>query len=162
VEDNYRNKVSSGYFKSILKSVLISLIVTLIILVITAFLLCFTDFPEMYTFPSAIAATVLGVFAGSSSAAKKNPCNSILSGLLTAFLYVVVTFIIGILLERRISFSLNTALFAAVALLTGAIAGVLANRTKSTRNYSNSSPGFLDRIRKKGISGGYRFRSRKL
>lgn len=71
MEENYRDKVSSGYFTGILKSVAISLTVTFIILIITALFLCFTDFPEIYTFPSAIAATVLGVFAGSSLAAKR-------------------------------------------------------------------------------------------
>lgn len=162
MEENYRNKVSSSYFKGILKAVAVSMIVTFIILLITALLLCFTDFPEMYTFASAIAATVLGVFSGSSIAAKKNPCNSLLSALLTAFLYAFISFIIGSILERRIAFSLNTALFIGIALLTGAIAGILANRTNSNKNYSNSSPGLFDKIKRKKSSSGYRFNSRKL
>ncbi|NLB77925.1 MAG: TIGR04086 family membrane protein, partial [Clostridiaceae bacterium] len=157
MEENYRDKVSSGYFTGILKSVAISLTVTFIILIITALFLCFTDFPEIYTFPSAIAATVLGVFAGSSLAAKKNPCNSLISSLLTAFIYAVVSFIIGSILERRISFTLNTGLFVVISLLTGAIASILANRTKKNKNYSNSSPGLFDRIKKKGSSSRYRF-----
>ncbi len=162
MEENYKNKVSSGYFKGILKAVAVSMAVTFIILLITALLLCFTDFPELYTFPSAIAATVLGVFSGSSIAGKKNPSNNLLSAILTAFLYALISFIIGSILERRIGFSLNTALFGAIALLTGAIAGILANRTKSRNNYNNSSPGLFDKIKKKKSSGGYRFNSRRL
>ncbi|NLL66768.1 MAG: TIGR04086 family membrane protein [Clostridiaceae bacterium] len=161
MEDNYRNKVSSGYLRSILKAVAVSLLVTFIILLVTAFLLCFTDFPEMYTFPSAIAATVLGVFAGGSMAAKKNPGNSLISSLLTAFLYVVLTYIIGSILDIRISFSLNTALFGVIALLTGAISSILATRPKKSQSYKNSSPGLFDKIKKKGSSG-YRYNSRKL
>ena len=161
MEENYNSIVSSGYFKGIIKAVLVSLTVTLIILFLTALLLCFTDFPEVYTFPSAIAATVLGVFSGSSVAAKRNKSNSLLSALLTAFLYIVISFTIGSILEKRVMFSLNTALFAAIALLTAAIASILANRTKTPRNYNKSSSGIFDKIRKKSGSG-YRFNSRKL
>lgn len=162
MEENYRNKVSSGYFKGILKAVAVSLAVTLIILLITALLLCFTDFPEIYTFPSAIAAAVLGVFSGSSMAAKKNTSNSLLSALLTAFLYIFISFTIGSILERRIGFTLNTVLFGAIALLTGAIASVLANRTKNIKKYKSASPGLFDSIKRKKSSGGYRFNNRKL
>ena len=162
MEENHRNKVSSGYLKGILKAVAVSLTVTLIIFLVTSLLLCFTDFPEMYTFPSAIAAAVLGVFSGSSIAAKKNPSNSLLSALLTAFIYVLISFIIGSILERRIEFSLNTALFVLIALLTGAVASILANRMKSTKNYNNSSPGLLDKFNRKKGSAGYRFNNRKL
>jgi len=161
VEENYNTNVSSGYFKGILKAVLVSLTVTLIIMFLTALLLCFTDFPEVYTFPSAIAATVLGVFSGSSIAAKKNRPNSLLSALLTAFLYVVISFIIGSILEKRVMFSLNTALFAVIALLTAAIASILANRTKTPKNYNKSSSSVFDKIRKRS-GGGYRINSRKL
>jgi len=162
VEENYKNIVSSGYFKGILKAVAVSLTVTLIILLVTALLLCFTDFPEMYTFPSAIAATVLGVFSGSSVAAKKNRSNSLLSAMLTAFIYAFISFIIGSILERRVSFTLNTALFVVIALLTGAIASILSNRVKGAKNYNKSSSGILERINRKKTSGGYRFKSRKL
>ena len=162
MEENYKNIVSSGYFKGILKAVAVSMTVTFVILLITALLLCFTDFPEMYTFPSAIAATVLGVFFGSSIAAKKNPSNSLISAMITAFLYALISFIIGSIIERRIGFSLNTALFGAIALLTGAIAGILSNRTKIKKNYNNSSPGLFDKIKKKKSSSSYRFNSRRL
>ncbi len=162
MEENYKNIVSSGYFKGILKAVAVSLTVTLIILLVTALLLCFTDFPEMYTFPSAIAATVLGVFSGSSVAAKKNRSNSLLSAMLTAFIYAFISFIIGSILERRVSFTLNTALFVVIALLTGAIASILSNRVKGAKNYNKSSSGILERINRKKTSGGYRFKSRKL
>lgn len=162
MEENYINKISSSYFKGIIKAVAVSLTVTLIILLITALLLCFTDFPEMYTFPSAIAATVLGVFSGSSMAAKRNPSKSLLSALLTTFLYALISFVIGSIIERRIVVSLNTALFGVIALLTGAIASILANRTKSKRNYNSSSPGLFDKFNRKKSSGGYRFNSRRL
>lgn len=162
MEENYKNIVSSGYFKGILKAVAVSLTVTLIILLVTALLLCFTDFPEMYTFPSAIAATVLGVFSGSSVAAKKNRSNSLLSAMLTAFIYAFISFIIGSILERRVSFTLNTALFVVIALLTGAIASILSNRVKGAKNYNKSSSGILEGINRKKTSGGYRFKSRKL
>ncbi|HHU91152.1 MAG TPA: TIGR04086 family membrane protein [Clostridiaceae bacterium] len=162
MEENYKNIVSSGYFKGILKAVAVSLTVTLIILLVTALLLCFTDFPEMYTFPSAIAATVLGVFSGSSVAAKKNRSNSLLSAMLTAFIYAFISFVIGSILERRVSFTLNTALFVVIALLTGAIASILSNRVKGAKNYNKSSSGILERINRKKTSGGYRFKSRKL
>ena len=162
MEENYRTKVSSGYFTGILKAVAVSLIVTFIILLLAALLLCFTDFPEMYTLPSAIAATVVGVFAGSSMAAKSNPEKGLLSSLLTAFLYAVFSYIIGCILEGKVCFTLNTALFGAIALITGAIAYILANRDKRPKNYKPSSPKFMDKLKKRGSSGGYRFKSGKL
>lgn len=160
MEENYRTKVSSGYLKGILKAVAVSLMVTFIILLLAALLLCFTDFPEMYTLPSAIAATVLGVFLGSTMAAKNNPGNSLVSSLLTAFIYAVLSYIIGCILEGRVSFSSNTALFGVIALITGAIANILANR--SPKNYKSSSPKFMDKLNKRGSSKGYRFKSGKL
>jgi len=59
-------------------------------------------------------------------------------------------------------FSLNTALFAAIALLTAAIASILVNRTKAAKNYNKGSSGVLDKLSRKKSGGGYRFNSRKL
>lgn len=162
MEENYRAKVSSGLLKSIIKSVAAALAVTFIILLIAALLLCFTDFPEMYTLPSAIAATILGVFAGSTMAAKNNPDNSLVSSLITAFIYSLLSFIIGSILEGRVSFTLNTALFGAIALITGAIASILASRSKNTKAYNKNSSGMFDKLKKKSTPKGYRFKSGRL
>lgn len=137
VEEHYgTKKVSTNYFIDLLKTVAVSLIITFIILFAAALVLCFTDFPEKYTLPSAIAATILGVFAGSSMAAKKNTDRSLLSSLLTAFIYALLAYIIGCILQGKISFTLNTALFGAIAIITGAIACILATRSKGTKKYN--------------------------
>lgn len=162
MEENYRARISSGFLKSILKSVAAALAVTFMILLIAALLLCFTDFPEMYTLPSAIAATILGVFAGSTMAARKNPDNSLASSLLTAFIYSLISYIIGSILEGRVSFTLNTALFGAIALITGAISNILAKRTKSSKTYNKTSSGMFDRFNKSNLNKGYRFKGGKL
>ncbi len=162
MEENYRARVSSGYLKSIIKSVVVALIVTFIILLIAALLLCFTDFPEMYTLPSAIAATILGVFAGSTMAAKNNPDKSLVMSLLTAFIYSLFSYIIGSILEGRLSFTLNTVLFGAIALITGAIASILATRSKNPKTYNKGSTGLFNQFKKKINPKGYRYKSGKL
>lgn len=162
MEENYRAKVSSGYFKSIIKSVAVAMVVTFIILLIAALLLCFTDFPEMYTLPSAIAATILGVFAGSTMAAKNNPDKSLVTSLLTAFIYALLSYIIGSILDGRISFTLNTALFGVIALITGAISSILATRSKNPKTYNKGSASLFDKFKKKNNYKGYRFKSGRL
>lgn len=152
VGDNYRTKVSTGYLSGILKAVGISMLITFIILLLASLLLCFTDFPENYTFPSAIASTILGVFSGSYIAAKTNPDKRLLSSLFTTFIYIIICFIIGCILGGKISFTLNTLLFAAIALTTGAIASILANRTKSHKNYNKGSSKLADRFSKKSTN----------
>lgn len=156
MDDNYRtSKDSTNYFMDLLKTVAISLIVTFIILLAAALLLCFTDFPEKYTLPAAIAGTILGVFAGSTMAAKKNPCNSLTSGLLTAFIYAILAYIIGCILQGKVTFTLNTALFGVIALITGAIASILAVRQKSSNKYSSGSRSFVNRLKKKRVPKSY-------
>jgi putative membrane protein (TIGR04086 family) len=136
MEDNYRNsRTSSNYFLDLLKTVAVSLIITFIILLIAALLICFTDFPEKYTMPSAIAGTILGVFAGSNMAARKNPEKSLTSGILTAFVYTVLAYIIGCIIQAKITFTLNTLLFLLISVITGIIASILATRAKSRKKY---------------------------
>lgn len=162
MEENIRSRISPGFFKTILKSVLAALTVTLIILLVAALLLCFADFPEKYAMPSAIAATILGVFAGSTMAARKNPEKSLSSSLLTAFIYSLISYIIGSIIDGRVSFSLNTVLFTAAALITGAIANILAKRSKSPKTYNKSSSGMFDKFNKSSLNKGYRFKGGKL
>lgn len=161
MDEKNRTTISSGFLLSILKSVAAALAVTLIILVIAALLLCFTDFPEMYTLPSAIAATILGAFAGGTMAARRNPDNSLASSLLTAFIYSLVTYIIGSILDGRITFTWNTVLFGAIALITGAIASIISKRTGRSKAYKKSS-GIVDRFNKSSLNKNYRFKSGKL
>lgn len=161
MEDKYNARFSSGFLFNILKSTAAALAATFAILVIAALLLCFTDFPEMYTLPSAIAATILGVFAGGNMAARKNPENSLASSLLTALIYSVITYIIGSILDGRITFTWNTVLFGAISLITGAISSILSKRTGRSGTYKKSS-GLIDRLNKKSINKGYRFRGGKL
>lgn len=150
--DNYRTKMATGYLSGILKSVAISILITFIILLLASLLLCFTDFPESYTFPSAIASTILGVFFGSYAAAKGNPDKSLLSSLLTAFIYILICIIIGSILGGRISFTFNTLLFTVIALTTGVIGNILATRNKSRKSYNKGSSRLTDRFSKKGIN----------
>ncbi|MCX7773571.1 MAG: TIGR04086 family membrane protein [Clostridia bacterium] len=155
MEDNFRpSQTSHGYLMDIIKSVAVALIITFVILLAASLLLCFTDFPEKYTLPSAIAGTVLGVFFGSTMAAKKNPLKHIVSGILTAFVYAVIAFIIGCILQGKVSFTMNTALFGVIALLTGAIASILANRQKSTRKFGKGTSSLADRF-KRGSTKSY-------
>lgn len=144
------------YVKSLIKSVAVSFILTFVILVIAALLLCFTDFPEKYTLPSAIAATVLGVLAGSYGAARKNPDRRILSALILGLFYSVLAYFIGCVIQGKLMISSNTALFTAIVLATAAIGGILAGRTGKTKNkYKGGSNIFTDRFKKNAV--GYKF-----
>ncbi|NLU51386.1 MAG: TIGR04086 family membrane protein [Clostridiaceae bacterium] len=155
MEEKYQsNMPSTNYFKDLIKTVAFSLIITFLILLASALLLCFTDFPEKYTLPSAIAATILGVFAGSSMAARKNPESRLVSSLLTAFIYSVIAYIIGCILGGKIRFTTNTALFLAIALITGAIASILAAREKRPKKFGTGSS-TLDRFKKKRFPKSY-------
>lgn len=161
MEEKYQNsKISTSYLLDLIKNVALSLIVTFIILMLAALLLCFTDFPEQYTLPSAIAATILGVFAGSTMAAKKYPERSLISSLLTAFIYSVISYMAGCLIQGHFAITLNTALFLAIALITGAIASILANRKKSTPKYGGGTSHLADRFKKKKTSKPYSFNRR--
>lgn len=150
MENNYRtSRASTNYFLDLLKTVAVSLIVTFIILLVAALLTCFTDFPEKFTLPSAIAGTILGVFAGSSMAAKKNSDRSLVSGILSALIYTVLAFIIGCILQAKITFTINTLLFGLISIITGAIAAILATKTKRPKKYRSGYSGFTDRFKKK-------------
>lgn len=157
MEVNYHSaKTSANYFLELLKTVAVSLIITFIILLAAALFLCFTDFPEKYTLPSAMAGTIIGVFAGSSIAARKNPEKSLISSLLTALIYAVLSFIIGSILQGKVTFSTNTALFFAIALITGGIANIIATHKKRPKKYTSSSPA-VDRLKKKRSAKSYSF-----
>ncbi|NLM75559.1 MAG: TIGR04086 family membrane protein [Clostridiaceae bacterium] len=158
MQDNYRSgKVSANYFAELLKTVALSLIVTFIVLLAAAFLLCFTDFPEKYTLPSAIAGTLLGVFTGSSMASRKNPDKSLVSSLLTAFIYAVFAFVAGSILQGKVTFTLNTLLFFAISLITGAIANILSNRKKRPSRKYSTGMSAADRLKKKRGAKSYTF-----
>lgn len=140
-----------GSFKSILKSVAIAFIVTFIILIIAALLLCFLDFPEKYTLPVVIAATILGVLSGSYRSARRNEDKPLISALLTAVVYVIIAYIISCIIVGKIAISSNTALFAAIALVTGAAAAILAGRAGKQKGKYKGTPNILsDRFKKSG------------
>lgn len=155
MDDKFKsNSVPTNYFKDLIKTVAFSLIITFIILLASALLLCFTDFPEKYALPSAIAATIVGVFSGCSMAARKNPFNRWVSSLLTAFIYSVVAYIISCIVGGKIRFTKNTALFLAIALITGAIACILSSREKRPGKFGTGSSN-LDRFKKKRFPKSY-------
>ena len=139
------------FFKSLLKCVALSFILTFVILVIAAVLLCFADFPEKYTLPSAIAATVLGVLAGSFRYAGKNPDRRIISALALAMIYAVLAYLIGCLIQGKIMISGNTALFTAIVLATGAVGGILSGRTGRPAGKFKGGSGILPRRFKKSV-----------
>jgi putative membrane protein (TIGR04086 family) len=149
-------KNSSNYLISIIKTVAISLIITFIILLGASLLLCFTDFPDKYTLPAAIVGTILGVFTGAAIASGKNPEKPMVSALLTAFLYSVLSFVTGCILEGRVKFTLNTLLFTIIALLTGAIASILVSSNKKSNKYGRK-PLKLPSIKKKPGTKNYSF-----
>ncbi len=154
-ENGFSLKKASGggYGISLLKSVAMALIVTFAILIVSALLLCFTDFPEKYTLPSAIAATVLGVLAGSYKAAGSNPEKAFVSGLLTALLYSLLAYLVGSILMGKMDFNFNTVLFSAIALATGGVGSYLAGRTGGKpRKYSGGSAKFQNLIKGKGYN----------
>lgn len=152
----HANTGVKDYLKSLIKSVAVSFILTFVILVIAALLLCFTDFPEKYTMPSAIAATVLGVLAGSYNAARKNQDKRILSALMLGLVYSLLAYLIGCLIQGKLMISNNTALFTAIVLATAAIGGILAGRTGKTKSkYKGGSNIFMDRFKKN--TAGYKF-----
>lgn len=154
INEGYTNKAMGGSFKNILKSVALAMIVTFIVLILAALMLCFTDFPEKYTFPSAIAATVLGVLAGSYSAARKSEGNSMVSALAVALIYSLLAYITGCVIQGKFMISGNTALFTAITLLTGAIASILANRAaKTPTKYSGGSNYLSDKFKKSSTKG---------
>ncbi|HOQ76397.1 MAG TPA: TIGR04086 family membrane protein [Thermoclostridium sp.] len=141
------------FLKNLLKCVAVSLILTFVILVIAAILLCFTDFPEKYTLPSAIAATVLGVLAGSYKFAGWNPDKRIISALILALIYAVLAYIVGCLVQGKVMISGNTALFTAIVLATGAIGGILAGRpAKPAGKYKGGSGILPNRFKKAATS----------
>ena len=151
------NTHPGGYFKNTLKSVAIAFAVTFIILVIAALLLCFLDFPEKYTLPSVIAATVLGVFAGSYRSARKNEDRRLVSALLTALIYVILAYVIGCLVQGKVMIGSNTALFAAIVLLTGGIGSILAGRAGKSQNKFKGGSNLLSDRFKKGGAKSYKF-----
>lgn len=156
MEANYRSgKIAANYLMELLKTVAVSLIITFLILLGAAIFLCFTDFPEKYTLPSAILGTIAGVFAGSTIAARKNPEKSLISSLLTALVYALLSFIIGSILQGKLVFTTNTALFFVIALVTGGVANILATRKKSSKKYSSSAK--TDPLKKKRSAKSYSF-----
>jgi len=159
VKDGAYNANASirDYLKSLIKSVAVSFILTFVILVIAALLLCFTDFPEKYTLPSAIAATVLGVLAGSYGAARKNQDRRILSALILGLFYSILAYLIGCLIQGKLMISSNTGLFTAIVMATAAIGGILAGRpVKPKSKYKGGSNIFSDRFKKSATSS-YKF-----
>lgn len=141
------------YLIDLLKSVAIAFILTFAILVVAALFLCFTDFPEKYTLPSAIAATVLGVLAGSYRAARKNQDKRISSALMLAVAYILLAYLIGCLIQGKFMISSNTGIFAAIVIITAAIGGILAGRTGKGAGKYRGGSGIMPNRFKRGGTG---------
>lgn len=148
---------SGSFLKGLLKSTALALLVTFVMLVLAALLLCFTDFPENYTYPAAIAATVIGILAGSFQAARKNPSNKLFASMVTALVYTVIAYIIGSIVQGQFCLNIRTLIYLAVALLTGAIGSMLASRAREdTKKYKGSSY-IADKFNSKTTKKSYKF-----
>lgn len=113
----FLTKVSMGVFRAA--------VITTVLLVVFAIIMTFTDVNNRFTSVYYLVATCLSVVYGSIYAARKNNKNGWLVGILVAVLYMLLVFIISAILFKDSSFGTKELLRMAIAVMVGALSGML-------------------------------------
>lgn len=113
----FLTKVSMGVFRSIL--------ITIALLIIFSIIMAFKDVGTQFMSVYYVVATCLSVVYGAMYSAKKNNRNGWLVGILVAVLYMSSIYILSAVLFKNTSFGTTELLRLLIAILVGALSGML-------------------------------------
>lgn len=116
-EKAFLTKVSMGVLRAAIITIILMLLFTIIMTV--------TDVTNQFLSVYYLVATCLSVVYGSIYAARKNNKNGWLVGILVALLYMLLIFILSAVLFQDSSFGTKELLRMAIAVIVGALSGML-------------------------------------
>lgn len=114
-----------AFLTKVTKGVLRAAVITTILLVIYAIIMTFTDVSKQVTSVYYLLVTCLSVIYGAIYSAKKNNKNGWLVGMLVAFLYMLLLYIISAVIFKDVSLGTKELLRMAIAVMVGALSGML-------------------------------------
>ncbi len=114
-----------AFLTKVTKGVLRAAVITTILLVIYAIIMTFTDVSKQVTSVYYLLVTCLSVIYGAIYSAKKNNKNGWLVGMLVAFLYMLLLYIISTVIFKDVSLGTKELLRMAIAVMVGALSGML-------------------------------------
>ncbi|NLZ48549.1 MAG: TIGR04086 family membrane protein [Clostridiales bacterium] len=110
-------KVSMGVFRAVL--------ITIVLLVVFSIIMTFKEVSTQFISVYYVVATCLSVVYGAIYSARKNNRNGWLVGILVAVLYMSLIYILSALLFKNFSFGTTELLRLLIAILVGALSGML-------------------------------------
>ncbi|WP_163193948.1 TIGR04086 family membrane protein [Clostridium thermarum] len=116
-EKAFLTKVSMGVLRATL--------ITIALVIIFAIIMTFTDVSNQFLSVYYLVTTCLSVVYGAIYAARKNNKNGWLVGILVALLYMLLIFIASAVLFNNVSFGLTEFLRITIAVVVGALSGML-------------------------------------
>lgn len=116
-QKTFLTKVSMGVFRSVL--------ITIALLILFSIIMTFKELNTQFISVYYVVATCLSVVYGAIYSAKKNNRNGWLVGILVAVLYMSLIYILSALLFNNTSFGTTELLRLFIAVLVGALSGML-------------------------------------
>lgn len=115
----------SEYIKKIIKGVLFSLIITIILVFILSVIMTFMDISVQARNISNVIITCISVFLGTVYASRSINRKGWLTGVMVAIGYVFCLFLIYAVFNQQIEFSIRDVYRAILAVIVGALSGML-------------------------------------
>ncbi|NLM34269.1 MAG: TIGR04086 family membrane protein [Clostridiales bacterium] len=114
-----------AFFTKISMGVLRSVLITIALLIIFSIIMTFKEVNTQFISVYYVIATCLSVVYGAIYSARKNNKNGWLVGILVAVFYMLLIYILSALLFKNISFGTTELLRLLIAILVGALSGML-------------------------------------
>lgn len=117
-------------FMTVVRGIIISYIITIPTFIIFAFILTYTDFPEKLISPVVVITTIISILTAGSSATRNIKSKGWLNGGIVGLIYIAVLYCISSILFKNFAIDKYVITMAFIAVLTGAIGGILGINMK--------------------------------
>lgn len=114
-----------AFFTKVSMGVLRSVLITIVLLIIFSIIMTFKEVNTQFVSVYYVVATCLSVVYGAIYSARKNNRNGWLVGILVAVLYMSLIYILSAMLFENTSFGITELLRLLIAVLVGALSGML-------------------------------------
>lgn len=115
---------------SILKGITVSYLITLPAFMIFAFVLTYTDFPEMYIPTCVMIVTVMSILIAGSTATRHVKNRGWINGAFVGLIYMLILYIFSSITFNDFSIDKDVTMKVAIGVLTGSIGGIIGINLK--------------------------------
>jgi len=132
-----KNLSGSGNLRliAIMKGLMISYIITIPIFLIFAFILSNTDYPEKFISPVVLLTTVISILLAGSTATRGAKSKGWLNGCIVGAIYIFILYLVSSVIFNDFSVNRYTVTMFVIAVLSGAIGGIIGINLKQSRRY---------------------------